>query len=60
MADLVRCRVTGPRAVSGVSAPGAVELDPDAINVDALVQAGHVKVLPVSAPKSRKAEKAES
>lgn len=43
---MVRVEVTGPCEVAGVRKGSTVELDDTKVNVQALVKAGHVKVLP--------------
>lgn len=49
MSNIVHCKVIGMLPVGGVSKPGEVELDADRIHIDALVQGGHIQVLPVKA-----------
>ncbi|GIH76140.1 hypothetical protein [Planobispora longispora] len=44
MAEKIKCKVIGPAEVDGVAAPGTVELDPDVVNIGALVYAGHIEV----------------
>lgn len=41
----VRCEVTGPLLVDGVGKGGTVELDDEVVQIDALVAAGHVKLV---------------
>lgn len=52
-ADKVRVRVIGPFQVAGVDPGGTVELD-ETVNIAALVEAGHIEVLPESATKVRR------
>lgn len=47
--EKVRARVVGPRTVAGVAPGGVVELDPGQVNVSALVEAGHIKLLAAKA-----------
>lgn len=51
MSDKVRVKVVGPLPVAGVSKPGTVDLDPEKVNIPALVRAGHVEL-----PKSKRSE----
>lgn len=44
MADKIKCKVIGTSEVDGVAPGGTVELDPDVVNIEALVYAGHVEV----------------
>ena len=43
---LPRYEVVGRRRVAGVAPGGTVALDPARINIDALVQAGHIRPVP--------------
>ncbi|WP_166427499.1 hypothetical protein [Nonomuraea mesophila] len=43
---LPRYQVVGPRSVRGVAPGGVVALDPARFNVEALVEAGHIKPVP--------------
>jgi hypothetical protein len=52
----VRCKVIGILPVNGVSKPGEVELDSGRVNIDALVQSGHVEFVP-DKPAAKVAEK---
>lgn len=52
MGQAHRYEVIGDQEVDGVGKGGTVELDPDVVNIPALVQAGHVR------PASRAAEEA--
>lgn len=54
----VRCKVTGRYPVAGVPKGGEVELDPESVNVKALVKAGLVEVLPEK-PAAKPADKAK-
>lgn len=56
MSNKVRCKVLGPYAVADVPKGGDVELDPDQVNVKALVKAGLVEILP-DKPASKPADK---
>ena len=47
----MRVEVIGPLRVAGARTGDVVDLDPAAVNVAALVEGGHVKVLPE--PKKR-------
>jgi hypothetical protein len=44
--------VTGPFPVSGVEPGRTVDLDPDKVNVDALLESGHIAV-PQAAKKAK-------
>lgn len=57
MSNIVRCKVIGMLPVGGVSKGGEVELDADRIHIDALVQGGHVEVLPEKAAAPKASEK---
>ncbi|MFI7042585.1 hypothetical protein ACIBI0_38410 [Microbispora rosea] len=50
-------RVVGSSRVAGVDPGGTVDLDPERVNIPALVAGGHVE--PVKAPAKAKAQKAE-
>lgn len=41
--DLQTFEVIGPCQVAGANKGETVRLDPDAVNIDALVEAGHVR-----------------
>lgn len=56
--DMVRVKVIGTRAVAGVAPGGTVELDPERVNIAALVDAGHVE--PAGSAPARKARADES
>lgn len=45
MAD--RYEVIGPVPIGGVPPGGTVELDPEQVNIPALVHAGHIRPAPV-------------
>lgn len=57
--DSIRCKVIGDCEIAGVATGGIVELDPETVNIDALVAGGHIEVLPV-ARKSGKATQPEA
>ncbi|SET43435.1 hypothetical protein [Nonomuraea wenchangensis] len=38
-------RVSGPRPVAGVGTGGTVHLDPEAVNIPALIEAGHIEIV---------------
>lgn len=42
---MMKYRVVGPRTVAGVAPGGVLELDETRLNVAALVQAGHVRLV---------------
>ncbi|WP_062441268.1 hypothetical protein [Herbidospora daliensis] len=52
MAAKRRFHVVGPHAVDGVPPGRTVTLDPDVVDVDALVEAGHIAVKAPAAPQS--------
>lgn len=54
MPDTVKAKVIGPCAIEGVATGGTVELDPERVNIDALVEGGHIEITKGSA---RTAEK---
>lgn len=56
MSNKVRCKVLGPYAIADVPKGGEVALDPDQVNVKALVKAGLVEVLPEK-PTAKPADK---
>lgn len=47
--DRIRATVTGPNEVAGVAPGGTVELDPELVNVAALVEGGHVQLTKAAA-----------
>lgn len=49
-----RYKVIGPRRIAGVALGGEVELDPDLVNIPALLVGGHVE--PVKPKMKLKAE----
>lgn len=49
--------VIGAQRVGGVEPGGTIELDPDRVNIEALVRGGHVeRVRPAPKPAAKKAE----
>ncbi|MDH2425782.1 hypothetical protein [Sphaerisporangium sp. TRM90804] len=42
--DKVRARVVGTCEVAGTAPGGTVDLDPEQVNVPALVEAGHIEI----------------
>lgn len=56
MSDHVRYRVVGERAINGVAPGGTVTLDPERVNIPALVSAGLVELVE-DKPKTGKTRK---
>lgn len=50
-------RVTGPVPIYGVHPGEIVRLDPETVNIPALLAAGHVRLEPVKTPSKPKAAK---
>jgi hypothetical protein len=40
---MTKYTVTGPFPIADVAPGGTVDLDPDTVNVDALIEAGHIE-----------------
>lgn len=44
MGQMIRATVVGPNEIAGVPTGGTVELDPERVNVVALVLGGHIEL----------------
>lgn len=49
--EKIRAKVIGTCAVGGVAPGGMVELDPDTVNIEALVYGGHIELSKTEARK---------
>lgn len=45
MADTIKCKVIGTQEIDGVAPGGFAELDPQMVNIRALIEAGLVEVV---------------